>query len=67
MNILMSVYVALLFFVLTPGTFFVLPSGGKRLVVGLTHAVLFAVIYHFTHKAVWRAGSHPKIDIAALI
>jgi hypothetical protein len=55
MNLLMPVYIAVLFFVLTPGMFVVLPPGGKKMVVGLTHAVLFAVIYHFTHKAVLNA------------
>jgi hypothetical protein len=55
MNVLMSVFLAVLFFVLTPGVLLRLPMGGSKLVVAATHAVVFALIYHFTHKLVWRA------------
>ena len=55
MNLLMSVYIALLFFVLTPGVFLALPPGGSRMVVALTHAVVFAVVYKLTYKMVWQA------------
>ena len=54
MNWLMSLYTALLFFVLVPGVLVSLPPGGKKTTVALTHALVFAVVYHFTHKAVWR-------------
>ena len=55
MNVLMSVFLAILFFVLTPGVLLRLPTGGSKLMVAATHAVVFALIYHFTHKLVWRA------------
>jgi hypothetical protein len=55
MNVLMSVFLAVLFFVLTPGVLLRLPMGGSKLMVAATHAVVFALIYHFTHKLVWRA------------
>lgn len=55
MNVLMSVFLAVLFFVMTPGVLLRLPMGGSKLVVAATHAVVFALIYHFTHKLVWRA------------
>jgi cytochrome b561 len=54
MHWIMSLYVAALFFVLTPGVLVSLPPGGKKLTVALTHAVVFAIVYHFTHKLVWR-------------
>ena len=46
---------AVLFFVLTPGVLLRLPPGGSKLVVAATHAVVFALVYHFTHKLVYRA------------
>ena len=50
----MSAFVVLLFFVLTPGVFVSLPPKGSKMVVAATHAVIFAVVFHFTHKMVWR-------------
>jgi hypothetical protein len=50
----MSLYVAALFFVLTPGVLVSLPPGGKKMTVALTHAVVFAVVYQLTHKTVYR-------------
>ena len=55
MHWLMSLYVAALFFVLTPGVLVSLPPGGKKMTVALVHAVVFATVYHLTHKMVWRA------------
>ena len=54
---LVSVYVALLFFVLVPGVLLSLPPGGSKLVVAAVHAVVFGLVYHFTHKIVGRLGS----------
>jgi hypothetical protein len=48
----MSLFVALLFFVLTPGVLLSLPAGGSKKMVAATHAVVFALVYHLTHKAV---------------
>jgi hypothetical protein len=47
---LMSLAIAALFFVLTPGVLVSLPSGKGKLVVAATHAVLFAFIFHLAHK-----------------
>jgi hypothetical protein len=55
MNIYVSLYLALLFVVLTPGVLLSLPPGGSKLVVAATHGVVFALVYHLTHKAVWNA------------
>lgn len=52
---LMSLYVALLFFIICPGILVTLPTGrSSKLTVALVHALAFAVVYHFTHKAVWK-------------
>ena len=54
MNWTVTVYSAILFFVLTPGVLVSLPPRGSKLVVAGVHALVFALIYHFTHKLVWR-------------
>jgi hypothetical protein len=51
----MSLYAAVLFFVLTPGILVSLPPGGSRTTVALTHAVVFALVWALTHKLVYRA------------
>ena len=57
MNAVMFVYAFLLFFVLTPGVLVTLPPKSGRLVVSLTHALVFAVIWTLTHKMVWQAST----------
>jgi hypothetical protein len=54
MHWLMTLYIAALFFVLTPGVLVSLPPGAKKITVALTHALVFALVYHLTHKMVWR-------------
>ncbi len=55
MHILMSIYVALLFVLLTPGVLLHLPSKRSSLLtLAVVHGIVFALIYHFTHKAVWK-------------
>jgi hypothetical protein len=51
----MLFYVAALFFVLTPGVVVRLPQGGSLMTVAAVHALVFAAVWHFTHKAVKRA------------
>ena len=52
----MSLFVALLFVLLTPGVLVTLPSGRSALLtVAMVHGVLFAVAYHFSHKMVWKS------------
>ena len=48
----MSLFVAALFFVLTPGVLLRLPAGGSKMMVAATHAVVFALIYSLTHNMV---------------
>ena len=54
MNLIMTVYVAVLFFVLTPGVLLRLPPKGSLLIVAAVHAVVFALIYQLTHKTVYQ-------------
>ena len=54
MHLLMLAFSTLLFFVLTPGILVTLPRRGSKVTVALTHAVIFALLYHLTHHAVWQ-------------
>jgi hypothetical protein len=54
MNWVVTIYTALLFFVLTPSVFFRFPANGSKMKVAAVHGLLFAVVWHFTHKFVWR-------------
>ena len=46
----MSLFVAVLFFVLTPGVLLRLPTGGSKLMVAGVHALVFALVFGLTHK-----------------
>jgi len=52
-HLLMSLFVATLFFVLTPGILITLPPNGNKYTVAAFHGVVFALVYYLTHKAVW--------------
>lgn len=52
MNVVMFVYAFVLFFVLTPGILLSLPPRGSKMVVAATHALVFALVFVFTHKIV---------------
>ena len=52
MQWLMVLYTVLLFFVLVPGVLVTLPPKANKTTVALTHAVVFALVYHLSHKAV---------------
>ena len=55
----MSLYAAVLFFLLTPGVLVSLPPGGSRMTVALTHAAVFGLVWALTHKMVWKVvGGH---------
>ena len=49
----MTLFVAALFFVLTPGVVVKLPPGGNLKTVAAVHALVFAVVYALVHKAVY--------------
>ena len=62
MNVTMLVYLMVLFVVLTPGQFLTLPSvTAPRMNVTITHAVLFALVWHLTHKMV--ESSNTQINL----
>jgi len=57
MSLIVSIYTAILFFLLTPAILVRLPPSGSKFTVAAVHAIVFAVIFHFTHKLVWRLGA----------
>jgi hypothetical protein len=54
MGIVMFLYFAALFYLMTPGVLVVLPEGASQQTVRMTHAALFAVIALFTKGYVWK-------------
>jgi len=56
MYALMFIFTALLFFVLTPGIVLSLPPKGSKMMVAGVHAIVFALVWTFTHKLVWEWG-----------
>lgn len=50
-RILKAIFIAVLFFLLTPGVLVRLPPKGSIYLVAAVHAVIFAAIYHFTRGA----------------
>lgn len=53
----MAIYAAVLFYLLTPGVLVSLPPGASRMTTNLTHAAVFGLVWHFTHKMVWKLVS----------
>ena len=56
MNWVMILFLAFLFFVLTPGVLLRLPARGDVYTVAAVHAAVFALVWHFTHRAVYQAS-----------
>jgi hypothetical protein len=54
MNWAVTFYAAILFFVLTPAVLVRLPPKGDKFTVAAVHGLVFALIFHFTHKLVWQ-------------
>jgi Na+/melibiose symporter-like transporter len=48
----MTLYVAILFLILTPGILLSLPPKGSNMVVALTHGVVFSVVLWLTYSNV---------------
>lgn len=52
-SIFMSLFIFVLFFLLTPGILLTIPPKGSKITVALVHAFVFTLVLHFTHKIVW--------------
>lgn len=53
-SIATSVFAAILFFILSPGVFLRIPNNGSKMTVTGVHALVFAVLFYFTHAMVYR-------------
>jgi len=47
----MTALTALLFVVLTPGILVTIPAKGSKIIVALTHGIIFALVYYLLHKS----------------
>jgi hypothetical protein len=54
MSIAVTVYAAILFFVLTPGVVLSLPAGAPLMTKAAVHAVVFGVVFYLTKAFVMR-------------
>uniref|UniRef100_A0A6C0DLE7 Uncharacterized protein n=1 Tax=viral metagenome TaxID=1070528 RepID=A0A6C0DLE7_9ZZZZ len=57
MNWIFSIYVAILFFLLTPRILLSLPSKGSKYTVAAVHAIVFAVLLHFSGSFISNCSS----------
>jgi hypothetical protein len=56
MNLYMPLYIVLLFVLLTPGVLLYLPPKASLLTAAIVHGIVFAVVFHCTHRMVSRLG-----------
>lgn len=54
MNLMMALYFAVLFYLLTPGVLVSLPQGASLQTVRMTHAAVFAAVVLLTKGFVWK-------------
>ncbi len=54
MDVIMLIFHAVLFYLLTPGVLVRLPPGSSPMVVNMTHALVFAVVLALSSKWVWK-------------
>ena len=52
-NLIMTIYAAILFFILTPNVLVSLPPKGSVLVVAMVHAIIFGIVFNFTKKPLY--------------
>jgi hypothetical protein len=57
MNILMTLYVVILFFLLSPGVLVSIPPSSGKVTKAFVHAIVFGIVWHFTNKMVWNMVS----------
>ena len=53
MNVIMFLYVFLLFVLLTPGILLSLPPKGGKWSTAIVHGLVFGLVWCFTNKYVW--------------
>ena len=61
--IIMVIYTIFLFVLLTPSILVRLPKKGNKYTVAFVHGLIFAIIYHFTHKMVHNIVHKENFDL----
>jgi hypothetical protein len=56
MNLVMFIFTAVLFFILTPGILLSLPPGGSKMMVAATHAIVFGLVFSLSHNMLMSLG-----------
>jgi hypothetical protein len=52
LHLCIILYVFVLFILFTPGVFLSLPPNGSKMIIAMTHAVVFAIVLSFTYSKV---------------
>ena len=60
-SVFLTIYSMFLFFLLIPGNIIRLPLGGSKMIVGVTHAILFGLLWHFTSHFIWVSGLSSRV------
>jgi hypothetical protein len=63
MNWTVTVYSAILFFLLSPGILLSLPSKGGKYTIAIVHSIVFAIVWHLTHKHVWKMSVNEGLTL----
>lgn len=50
MNLTVLIFSTVLFFVLSPGVLVTIPKNGSKITASAVHAVVFGIIFHFSHN-----------------
>jgi succinate dehydrogenase/fumarate reductase cytochrome b subunit len=62
MNVVMTLFTALLFVLLVPGVVLSLPPKGSLLTKAIVHGLVFALVYHLTYGMVWQFSTGGFMD-----
>lgn len=53
MNIILTLFIVVLFVLLTPGVLLRLPKNGNKWTVAFVHGIVFALVFLFSQRFVW--------------
>ena len=65
-NVYLTIYLFILFILLTPNHFVRVPKGGSKTMVIFTHACLFAIIWFFSSHFIWSLANNKNNEGATI-